>query len=338
MYNKVYDKIKKIIKNNYKDIVFLLLFYLIITYPLNYYIITGGDISNINSRVKVYNNKKDSGSLNLAYVSELKGNVLTYSLSYIIPSWERESVNDYKYDSSETKDNIEFRSMINLKSANAKAIRIAYDLANKEYNVVDKHFYITCVLNKYNNKLKVKDEILSIDNKTFDNVLEIKNYINSLNKDDIVVFKIKRNNNEKEIKVKVYEEDNKLIVGIIIDMVVDYDTNPKVDISFNKDESGPSAGLATTLYIYNKLIDDDLINKKKIVVTGTIEDDHSVGTIGGVEYKLLGAVKNKADIIIVPNGKNYNTCKKLKKKKKLKIKIIGVSSIEDAINKLENLK
>ena len=44
------------------------------------------------------------------------------------------------------------------------------------------------------------------------------------------------------------------------------------------------------LMIYNALTEQDLTNGKKIVGTGTIERDGSVGVIGGVKYKIMGAV------------------------------------------------
>ena len=95
--------------------------------------------------------------------------------------------------------------------------------------------------------------------------------------------------------------------------------------------------MITTLDIYDKLTKDDLTNSYKIAGTGTIEADGSIGEIGGVKYKLAGAVKNKADIFLVPNGNNYEECVKLQKKNKYKIKIIGVSNIEEAVSKLEEL-
>jgi PDZ domain-containing protein len=74
-----------------------------------------------------------------------------------------------------------------------------------------------------------------------------------------------------------------------------------------------------------------------IVGTGTIDIDGKVGEIGGVKYKLKGAIKNDADIFFVPNGKNYEEAIKLKKKHGYDIKIVGVSTLDDAISYLENL-
>ena len=93
----------------------------------------------------------------------------------------------------------------------------------------------------------------------------------------------------------------------------------------------------TTLAIYDSLIEKDLTKGLKIVGTGTIDIEGNVGEIGGVKYKLKGVVNNKADIFFVPNGKNYEDAIKIKKEKGYNIKIVGVSTLDEAIEYLENL-
>ena len=93
----------------------------------------------------------------------------------------------------------------------------------------------------------------------------------------------------------------------------------------------------TSLAIYDALIDEDLTNGLTISGTGTIDIDGNVGSIGGVKYKLKGAINNKADIFFVPNGENYDEAIKIAEEKKYDIKIIGVSTLKEAITYLENL-
>ena len=59
----------------------------------------------------------------------------------------------------------------------------------------------------------------------------------------------------------------------------------------------------TALLIYDYLTEEDITKGRTIVGTGTIDENGNVGSIGGVKYKLKGAVKNKAEIFLVPNGK-----------------------------------
>ena len=130
---------------------------------------------------------------------------------------------------------------------------------------------------------------------------------------------------------------DRLILGIGLELIKEYKTDPKVKVKFKKSESGPSAGLIATLEIYNQLTKKDLTKGYKIAGTGTIEEDGTIGEIGGITHKLLGASKSKTDIFLVP-ADNYQEALKYKKKHHLKIKLIKVKNIESAINKLEELK
>ena len=114
-------------------------------------------------------------------------------------------------------------------------------------------------------------------------------------------------------------------------------TNPSFKIK-ETNVGGPSGGLLQTLSIYNSLVKEDITNGLKIVGTGTIDENGNIGSIGGVKYKLKSAVKEKADLFIVPNDENYEEAIKLKKENNYNIKIIGVSTFEETLKYLKNLK
>ena len=84
---KIKEAIKRTLKEDYKFIIFIIILYIILQYPLNYYITVGGGISDISSRIKVEDAYNSEGSLNISYVTQLPGTILTYGLSYIIPTW-----------------------------------------------------------------------------------------------------------------------------------------------------------------------------------------------------------------------------------------------------------
>lgn len=337
MIKKVFNDIVEFIKEEYKFIIFLLLSVILFLFPVNYYIIVGGDISNIDDRVIISDSYNSKGSFNISYVSELKGRLGPYLLSYIIPGWESESANDYKYVDEETIQDIEFRNRLDLVSTNGNAIKWAYKLANKEYRVIDTKVYVISVSDEYESNLKIGDRIVKFDDNEMKDVYSARKYLGEISKNKIKVTVI-RKNKEIDIDTNVYTKDGKKIIGVYLQEVSEYETDPKVEVKFKSKESGPSAGLITTLSIYDKLTKGDLTKGLKIAGTGTIEVDGAIGEIGGVKYKLAGAVKNKADVFLVPNGDNYEECVKLKKNNKYKIKIIGVSTIEEAIEKLNNLE
>jgi len=335
---KVFTYIKEFIIEEYKFLIFLFLLYIILQYPLNYYIVTGGGTSDVSSRIQVEDQYKSKGSFNISFVTELQGTILTYALSYVIPTWERESADLYKYSEKESIKDIEFRSNLDLLTSNGNAIYWAYTLANKEVKEKSSKLYIITIFDGYKTPLKVGDEVLSADDKTFDTVEGYREYFQTLHENDEVTIKVLRNNKEKEIKSKLYKYKDRLILGVGLQFVREYDTDPKVNIKFRSTESGPSGGLITTLETYNQLTKKDITHGLKIVGTGTIEEDGTIGEIGGVEHKLLGAEDAKADYFLVPDGQNYKDAIKYKKDKKLKIKIIKVKTISDALEKLKKIK
>lgn len=338
MFKKIIDEVISTIKEEYKFIILLLCTYLVLTCPINYFIIVGGGISDIDSRIEVVDGYDSKGSFNISYVTELPGTVGSYLISFIIPDWKRVDADLYKYDEKESLDDIEFRSDLDLKVANGTAIKWAYTLANRECIEKSSKLYVIAKLDNYKNELKVQDEILSINDKSFPTLDEYKAYLQTLNSGDKVDVLVLRDGKKKNITAPLYEEDGRIILGVGLQILKEYDTVPDVKINFKKTESGPSGGLITTLDIYNKLTKKDLTNSLKIAGTGTINEDGTIGSIGEVKYKLLGAVSDDADVFLVPSGENYKTCMKVKKEKKLDIKILEIKNIKDAIEKLEKLK
>ena len=337
MFKKLITEIKNTIIEEYKFIIALLLLYSILQIPLNYYIVIGGGVSDVAKRIKVEDKYNSKGSFNISYVSELEGTILTYALSYIIPSWEREDADNYKYNANESIEDIDFRSDIDLKYANEKAKYWDYTLADKEVQEVSSKLYIITIFDGYETDLKVQDQILSMDNQSYKTIKEYQDYLQTKEENEFVEIKVLRNNKEKVVKSKLYKYKDRLILGIGLELIKEYKTDPKVKVKFKKSESGPSAGLIATLEIYNQLTKKDLTKGYKIAGTGTIEEDGTIGEIGGITYKLLGASKSKTDIFLVP-ADNYQEALKYKKKHHLKIKLIKVKNIESAINKLEELK
>ena len=308
-----------------------------LNYPLDYYIVMGGGISNANNRIEVEEKHEVKGSFNISYVTQLDANVLFYGLSYIVPTWEREDVDLYKYKSEESIDDLQFRSDLDLETANGTATYWAYTLANKKVEETNRKLYVIITYpEEYETTLKVGDEILSIDGNSYQSVDEYVKYLQT--QENKVVVKVKRKNKEQEIEVPLYDHDGTKIFGVSLQYVKSYKTDPEVKIKFKRNESGPSGGLITTLEIYNQLTKKDITKGYTIAGTGTIEENGKIGQIGGIEHKILGAVAAKADYFITPGGSNYKDAKKYIRKKKLKIKLIKVDTIEDAIKQLEELE
>jgi len=68
---------------------------------------------------------------------------------------------------------------------------------------------------------------------------------------------------------------------------------------------GPSAGAATTVATIAALMDK--IVKKNVIITGTINEDGSIGPVGGVFQKAQAASEAGAEVFLVPSGQSVLT-------------------------------
>jgi PDZ domain-containing protein len=95
---------------------------------------------------------------------------------------------------------------------------------------------------------------------------------------------------------------------------------------------GPSAGLAFALEILEKR-GRDVDHGYKVAATGEINPDGSVGAIGGVRQKVLGASDAKVDVFLVPAGDNYREAKK----DAHGLRLIPVKTFQQALHALATL-
>ena len=337
MINKIYVEMKNFIKENYLVLLFGIVFMATILYPLPYYIYTGGGTINVKDKIHI-ENKETKGDFNLCYIEQINANIPTFLLSKLLSNWDSVSKEEVSLNDKEDVKDIYKRDKIYLEEANQNAIFVAYKKAGKSVNILDKHLYIIYLEEDSDTDLKIGDDILEIDGSKIDSLADISKILDSYEVGSKLNIKVKRNGKEMMKYAIVHEKDGRKLIGIALTSIYDYKVDPKITFTFSNSESGPSGGFMVTLAIYNQLIDNDISNGLKIAGTGTIDIEGNVGSIGGVKYKLKGAVDSKSDIFLVPAGENYEEAIKYKKKYHYDIKIIGISTFEEAIEKLENMK
>lgn len=328
------DKIKHFFKDNFKIFIVFIIFFCFFSIELPYYIETSGGILNLEERLEVENAYPVKGSFNMTYVSEMKANIFTFLLSKINRNYDlvkqEEMVN-----SNETEEDLIFRSKLMLEEANNNAIILAYQKANKKIKVINNKLYVTFVDELAKTDLKIGDEIISIDNININSKEEILDIISTKKKGDTINLIVLNNDEMKERKATLITYDGNLLIGIMITEKKEIETKQDIKFKFKKSESGSSGGLMTSLAIYNYLIEEDITSGLKISGTGTIDQYGNVGEISGVKYKLKGAVKDKADLFIVPFGKNYDEALHEKEQNNYDIDIIGVKTFDEVLEYLQ---
>jgi PDZ domain-containing protein len=99
------------------------------------------------------------------------------------------------------------------------------------------------------------------------------------------------------------------------------------------DIGGPSAGLAMTLGIIDKLSGGDLTGKRTVAATGTIDSAGAVGDVGGVPQKTIAVERAGATVFFVP-PQEY---KAAMSKDTRQLHVYAVSSLDQALRILKRL-
>lgn len=334
MINKYYANIKKIIRENIGFFIIWFVVILLFFVDTPYLIYTPGSYIDLKTRLDVDTDNKTSGTFGMAYVSVVKASPIFIGISYLNKNWDLISKDKVKYDDETLKD-AEKRDKISMDEAVSNAKIAAFKEALGTYNIDDVHHIIT-YLDSNDTELKLFDEIKSVDGITINNLEDIRNVVATKQIGTKMNIEVIRNEKLITVSSSVYEIDGRKILGISLTDVYDVTTNPEVEIKIKSNESGPSGGLMMSLSIYNSLVSEDISKGKKIIGTGTIDVNGNVGEIGGVKYKLIGAVKNKADVFLCPK-ENYEEAVKVAKDNNYGIKIVAVSTLKEAIEELENL-
>lgn len=317
---------RKKITENFKQWFLLILLVLAVNIQLPYYIEAPGGTINLTKKIDKNYDKKN-GSLNMLYVTEYKGNIVTVLLSQLFKSWDLNKIEKQQV-SNETANEIYTRNKVMLNNSIDNAMYVAYKYAGKNIEIKDKENIV--IATTKDNGIKIGDIILKVDDIEVENIDSIRNYLKTLNSGDKVNVKIKRNNQEKEVKIEL--DDDKLI-GIMLITNYTYETDEELDISFRNGEGGASGGMILALGIYSKITNTDILKGKNIAGTGTIDINGNIGEIDGIKYKIAGAVKDKMDVILVSPA-NYEEAKKVIKENNYKIKLVKVSTFEEAIKYL----
>ena len=335
MFNKIYDSIKNFIINNYKFLIAWIIIVILFFYELPYVIYTPGGIVNLEERI-VVDGEEDvtAGSLNMSYVSLVKGTIPMLLLSFVVPNWDILPSEEITREDESVDELLELEKLY-MNSSIDNATILAFREAGKELNITREVNNIVYIADEAETDLEMYDELLSVDKKNLATIDELRAYVNTLNEGDTVSILVNRDGKEKECSAKIYNTSDGLKVGISFLTTYEYETTPEIEVTTKNSESGSSGGLMLSLAIYNAIADEDITKGRTIVGTGTIDINGNVGEIDGVKYKLLGANKNNAEIFLCPM-ENYEEALEVKEEYDLDVEIHGVATFSEALEYLMN--
>jgi len=182
--------------------------------------------------------------------------------------------------------------------------------------------------------LELGETIVAVNGVTIAKVDDIRQVTEDMSVGDVLTMTVIREEVEVDVNVELTEREDEpgvAMIGVILGEL----RGPPFPLSIQAgDVGGPSAGMMHTLAIIDTLTEGELTKGHVIAGTGTIKVDGTVGNIGGIRQKVVGAEAAGAEYILVPQG-NYDSALTAER---TVIEIVPIATIEDAIEFFERLE
>jgi PDZ domain-containing protein len=233
----------------------------------------------------------------------------------------------------ETDDEYRRRVLAQMDDSSQRAITVA--LSHLGYEMVPVDVLITDLMDNAPSSevLQIGDAVNSFDGVEIVRSSDLTDALAGHAPGDIVLMGITREGSEQTIDVELAARPDDP-EGAMIGITVGELTEPPFPLSIESGSiGGPSAGMMHTLAIVDTLTPGELTGGHVIAGTGTIQYDGSVGGIGGIRQKVVGAEAAGAEYILVPEG-NYEEALTAERER---IEIVPVAHIDEALDFLENL-
>lgn len=224
------------------------------------------------------------------------------------------------------------------------ALIVAYTAAKLEDDSIKIEYdyegvLVALVVDETKTDLRPDDVITHIDGEELTSIEHFRTLVSNKSYDKNFVFTILRNDKTMQINTLRYFDDasDSYVFGITI--MDSYKINkeatfPSFEIHENYSSIGGSGGAMLTLGIYNSLNEGDITNGKRIIGTGTIALDGTVGVIGGVSQKIVTAKLYNADVFFCAAA-NYEEAKQKAEEINAEFEVVRVEKFSDILDYLK---
>jgi Lon-like protease len=145
--------------------------------------------------------------------------------------------------------------------------------------------------------LRAGDLLVSIDGTPVSTPDAVRAAVRAHKPGENVLFTVRRDGKAMSLTVRTASSQSQTVVGVFLRTGFSF----PVKVSINAGNvGGPSAGMMFSLAIYDKLTPGALTGGIKIAGTGTIDSAGTVGPIGGIQQKLVGAKRGGAAWFLAP--------------------------------------
>jgi Lon-like protease len=183
-------------------------------------------------------------------------------------------------------------------------------------------------------KLESGDRLLQVDGEPVATSNAAVKAIQDRDPGDPVTLTVQRDGDTRTVEVTTEpspDDDSVPLVGIEVGVVPDF----PFTITYNVDPAigGPSAGAMFALAIYDKLTPGELTDGQVIAGTGEIDADGNVGSIGGIQQKILAAEGIGADLFLVPK----DNCAEAVDADVDDVRLVEMGTLHQAVTSLDEL-
>ena len=190
-------------------------------------------------------------------------------------------------------------------------------------------------------QLGVGDTITAFNGEPTETLAELAPLIAGKKEGEIVTLTVTPHKSSTSVERRVQlivspDEPNRVIIGFVPADTRTVDLPFEVGIDTDQ-IGGPSAGLAFTLALLDELTPGDLMGGKKVVATGTINEDETVGAIGALQQKAVAVKAIGADVFIIPASQSDEEIAAARRAAGSKVKVITVNDLAEALAALESL-
>jgi Lon-like protease len=183
-------------------------------------------------------------------------------------------------------------------------------------------------------KLNIGDRIEKIDGTAITTPEEVVTAVRKHKPGEPVTFVVRRGAADLTQTVtttKNPDDPSVPFVGIRPDRDYTFPFDVKIQLD---DVGGPSAGMMFALGIIERLTPEDIDGGKIVAGTGTIDDDGTVGKIGGIQMKIRGAKRSGATVFLVPAG----NCREAVQGAPKGIQLVRVDKLSTALSALQAIR
>ena len=183
-------------------------------------------------------------------------------------------------------------------------------------------------------RLQPGDVIVAVDGRSVRTPDDLRRLIGRHRPGEKVRLTVRSAKGLKQVVLKTVADPNDSshpIIGVFVGQAADIELPFPVRIDA-RGVGGPSAGLAFALDVMEEL-GRDVAHGYKVAATGELSLDGTVGPVGAVKQKTIGARTTKVDVFLVPAGDNAREARKYAHG----LRIVPVQSFRQALQALATL-